>query len=62
MQPLDQRSVHCPYCGERIVLQIDCSAGDQAYSEDCGVCCRPIEVAIRQRDGHWCLEVRRDDD
>lgn len=36
----------CPYCGEIIELQVDASAGDQHYVEDCHVCCRPIEVAV----------------
>lgn len=37
----------CPCCGETIALAIDDSAGEQAYVEDCHVCCRPIEIAVR---------------
>ncbi len=36
----------CPYCGEPISLLIDCSESEQAYVEDCEVCCRPIEVRL----------------
>lgn len=36
----------CPYCGERIEILVDTSAGDQRYVEDCQVCCRPIEIAV----------------
>lgn len=36
----------CPYCGEPIELQVDTSAGDQDYIEDCFVCCRPIQVRV----------------
>jgi transcription elongation factor Elf1 len=38
--------VTCPYCGEPIVLVVDCSAGDQRYTEDCFVCCQPIDVTV----------------
>lgn len=40
----------CPYCGEPISLLVDESAGDQQYIEDCQVCCRPINVAVRFGD------------
>lgn len=36
----------CPYCGEPIELLLDASAGEQAYVEDCAVCCRPISVYV----------------
>ncbi|WP_329741489.1 CPXCG motif-containing cysteine-rich protein [Dyella sp. A6] len=36
----------CPYCGERIELLLDASAGAQCYIEDCQVCCRPITVQV----------------
>jgi hypothetical protein len=37
---------HCPWCGERLELSVDCSAGDQQYVEDCQICCAPILVAV----------------
>ena len=40
------QQVQCPYCGEPIEMQVDRSAGSQAYVEDCSVCCRPIEVRL----------------
>jgi hypothetical protein len=36
----------CPYCGERISLLIDSSAGSQHYIEDCQVCCQPMVVLV----------------
>ena len=36
--------VHCPWCGESFVTFVDPSVGSQAYTEDCQVCCRPIEM------------------
>ncbi len=38
--------IQCPYCGERLDLMIDCTAGSQTYYEDCQVCCSPIEVSV----------------
>lgn len=54
--------VSCPYCGEALDLVMDTSAGEQAYIEDCAVCCRPIEVQLRVDGSEWVLQVHRDDD
>ena len=54
--------IDCPYCGERFTTLVDCSAGDQAYIEDCVVCCRPIACLLRVTDAGPVLEARRDDD
>ncbi len=62
MEQLFFETLSCPYCGEPITLQIDGSAGDQHYIEDCSVCCRPIEVGVSLQGAQWHLEVRRDDD
>lgn len=43
---LEETTVTCPYCDEPIILLVDCSAGDQRYTEDCFVCCQPIDVTI----------------
>jgi hypothetical protein len=43
---LSTRHIQCPYCGERIEIVVDASAGDQSYIEDCQVCCRPISVQV----------------
>ncbi|UNK56343.1 CPXCG motif-containing cysteine-rich protein [Pseudoxanthomonas daejeonensis] len=40
------RELRCPYCGERIDVAVDDSAGDQDYIEDCQVCCRPIAISV----------------
>ena len=62
MQSLSWQDISCPYCGEVFSVQVDSSAGEQAYIEDCQVCCRPIELHLCAWDGDWRLEVRRDDD
>jgi hypothetical protein len=41
-------TVQCPYCGAAVTLALDPGGGDtQQYVEDCGVCCRPWQVAVR---------------
>jgi hypothetical protein len=62
MDPLGFREVQCPYCGERIEIQVDGSAGEQSYVEDCSVCCRPIEMRVFDAGGGMVVEVRRDDE
>ncbi|WP_444996674.1 CPXCG motif-containing cysteine-rich protein [Aliikangiella sp. IMCC44359] len=44
------KKVQCPYCWEFIEILVDCSVEEQAYIEDCQVCCRPInfEIIIHQ--------------
>lgn len=34
----------CPYCWQQITMLLDLSVGRQTYTEDCEVCCRPIEI------------------
>ncbi len=41
-----EQSILCPYCGETIVVIIDCSIPQQDYVEDCQVCCCPIEFNV----------------
>ena len=62
MDPEGFHEVQCPYCGEWIEVQIDVSAGEQAYIEDCSVCCRPIEMRAFHAGDGMAVEVRRDDE
>ena len=49
---IEDEVVNCPSCGEAVVLAVDTSAGDeQEYTEDCAVCCRPMDVFVRCRPG-----------
>ena len=57
MRELNERSVECPYCGERIDVLIDPADLQQTYIEDCQVCCRPIEFEIAM-DPDGDLQVR----
>jgi hypothetical protein len=46
MNEIQEQPVQCPYCGEFIEIDIDCSEPSQSYVEDCSVCCRPINIAV----------------
>ena len=58
------KTVDCPYCGESFAADVDTSAGNQDYIEDCPVCCRPIEFHLETGadDNVAALTTRRDDD
>ena len=49
--------IQCPYCGESYETTVDLSAGSQQYIEDCAICCRPIEIALRVGDDGELLDV-----
>lgn len=46
MNELMPSTVQCPYCWELIEVLIDSSVNEQAYIEDCQVCCRPINFSV----------------
>ena len=43
---LHSTNIGCPYCGEQINVDIDCSVEQQTYIEDCQVCCSPIVFCV----------------
>ena len=49
--------IHCPYCGESFETVADLSAGSQHYTEDCAVCCKPIEIALAVGEDGELLEI-----
>ena len=56
--------VRCPYCGADGRLALDPGGGsEQEYIEDCAVCCRPWQVAVRyQPDGSAHVEIEPADE
>ncbi len=54
----------CPYCGERLWLEVDLSAGiPQEFIYDCVVCCRPIVVSVFSGSrGDPAIRLRSEDD
>ena len=63
MHPSESARVDCPYCGESLEIIVDTSVGQQAYIEDCQVCCKPIQFRIRMSaDGTSSIDVRSEDE
>lgn len=54
-------SIACPWCGERLDVRVDVTAGDRDYVDDCEVCCRPMELTVEtdEQGGLAALGVRR---
>ena len=54
--------IDCPFCGEPLALAIDETGGrEQTYVEDCGICCRPVELTVRLDGAEFDVSVRRGD-
>ena len=51
MNLLVQADVQCPHCGEMVAVTVDTSHGDHAMTEDCAVCCQPIDFSIECHPG-----------
>ena len=63
MNPLDEQTIQCPYCGEMNTILLDCSVVEQEYIEDCQVCCRPMELRVSLMGGDEPqVSVLRDDE
>ncbi|MCB1881530.1 MAG: CPXCG motif-containing cysteine-rich protein [Chromatiaceae bacterium] len=46
MNTLEEFSLRCPNCDERVEIFVDSSVEQQVYVEDCPVCCRPMLLAV----------------
>lgn len=62
MDLLEERTASCPYCGEPILLILDCSVLEQQYIEDCQVCCQPIDVLLDCSDPERISVILKRDD
>jgi hypothetical protein len=55
--------VLCPYCGETVEIEVDCSVARQEYIEDCTVCCKPMVVSVTVgSDGTPLVETRQEEE
>ncbi len=54
----------CPYCGGTMELDVDCTAGNQVYYEDCQVCCASVKFIVTVDDSGNLIDLaaRRDDE
>lgn len=50
MDLLKSATISCPYCGESMAVDVDCSVPQQSYIEDCQICCRPISILVSVDD------------
>jgi hypothetical protein len=57
MELISEADIACPHCGEVFPLSIDTSQREQAFIEDCTVCCRPIQLTVSSRPGE-IIELR----
>jgi hypothetical protein len=63
MDPLQNVTVYCAFCGEPIEVLVDCSIAQQEYVEDCQVCCHPLVMRVAiDDDGCPRVEVRNEND
>ena len=44
-------TIQCPHCGETFALALDVSEGSAEFIVDCEVCCQPMTVVLRLRNG-----------
>ena len=52
MNPIETVNFSCPWCGEPAETAVDCTAGVQAYVEDCWCCCRPMVIVFTGGDAY----------
>jgi len=56
--------ITCPYCGEAMEVDVDCTGGNQIYYEDCQVCCSPVKFVVKVDEYGNLAEIkaRREDE
>ncbi len=54
--------IACPHCGHHQTVDLDASAGDQDYYDDCRVCCNPIHMRLHVNDSSKRIELFIDSD
>ena len=63
MNPLQETTISCPYCGEHIDVLLDAQEAGQQYIEDCQVCCSPITFVVSEdMDGELSVTVHGEND
>lgn len=58
---LESVRIDCPYCGEKIEIDVESLDEPQEFIEDCSVCCRPIQFEVSAgEDGLEVVASRSD--
>lgn len=42
----DSAVIQCPYCWQKMNIEVDPSVKRQEYVEDCQICCRPMSLIV----------------
>jgi hypothetical protein len=57
---IEEFSIECPYCGERVELFVEADVRG-SFVQDCGVCCNPWRVRVSGPvDERWVDVTRAD--
>ena len=60
---VEELEINCPYCGEFFSIVVECFVGNQSYTEDCYVCCRPVGLFMKiGEEGNVSVEARRENE
>lgn len=60
---LREIEIRCPYCGEDIGVMVDPVSGEESYTEDCSVCCRPMVLTVDADDeGEPVVNAKREEE
>ncbi|WP_418139894.1 CPXCG motif-containing cysteine-rich protein [Oceanimonas smirnovii] len=62
MRDYFERNIVCPHCGHHTRIEVDASAGDQDYYEDCQACCNPMYLRVVRNEISDEVEVSVDAD
>lgn len=46
MNPIETLNLACPWCDAPLEIDVDLTAGDRCYVEDCQICCAPMVVTL----------------
>jgi len=56
------KTIVCPNCGYHTPVELDASAGDQDFYEDCMACCNPIHLHLHRDEANDRIQVFVDAD
>ena len=59
---IKQQTIACPHCGHHQRIELDATAGDQEFYDDCRICCNPIHIRLHVDEANRKIELRVDGD
>jgi transcription elongation factor Elf1 len=61
-QEISIKRIHCPHCGHHSLVELDSSAGDQNYYEECPFCCNEIHLNMHIDEYQQQIQLTIDSD